>query len=97
MTRFKQFLVSELKVCSEAEAANRIFFISAREMLDLRLKERGVIRHGEISVLYMLEKFKRFSQKCHNKCTESFCNEFLMEKFAEIDFNNQFFDFSLSS
>ncbi|VDK77947.1 unnamed protein product [Litomosoides sigmodontis] len=43
MTRFKQFLVSELKVCSEAEAANRIFFISAREMLDIRLKERGVI------------------------------------------------------
>ncbi|VDK78247.1 unnamed protein product [Onchocerca ochengi] len=46
MTRFKQFLVSELKVCSEAEAANRIFFISAREILDLRLKERGVIRHA---------------------------------------------------
>uniref|UniRef100_A0A0R3RHI8 Dynamin-type G domain-containing protein n=1 Tax=Elaeophora elaphi TaxID=1147741 RepID=A0A0R3RHI8_9BILA len=46
MTRFKQFLVSELKVCSEAEATNRIFFISAREMLDVRLKERGVIRHA---------------------------------------------------
>ncbi|MCP9261340.1 Transmembrane GTPase Marf [Dirofilaria immitis] len=46
MTRFKQFLVNELKVCSEAEAANRIFFISAREMLDLRLKERGVIHHA---------------------------------------------------
>ncbi|CAG9537587.1 unnamed protein product [Cercopithifilaria johnstoni] len=46
MTRFKQFLVSELKVCNEAEAANRIFFISAREMLDVRLKERGVIRHA---------------------------------------------------
>ncbi|KAL3993906.1 Transmembrane GTPase fzo-1 [Acanthocheilonema viteae] len=46
MTRFKQFLVSELKVCSEAEATNRIFFISAREMLDIRLKERGVIHHA---------------------------------------------------
>lgn len=48
MTRFKQFLVGELKVCSEAEAKNRIFFISAREMLDIRLKERGVIRDGWI-------------------------------------------------
>uniref|UniRef100_A0A915PN07 Dynamin-type G domain-containing protein n=1 Tax=Setaria digitata TaxID=48799 RepID=A0A915PN07_9BILA len=46
MTRFKQFLVNELRVCSESEAANRIFFISAREMLDVRLKEQGLIRHA---------------------------------------------------
>lgn len=57
MTRFRQFLVNELKVCSEAEAANRIFFISAREMLDIRLKEQGVIRHGGTSfLLYIFEK-----------------------------------------
>ncbi|VDM95417.1 unnamed protein product [Thelazia callipaeda] len=43
MTRFKQFLVNELRVCNESEAGNRIFFVSAREMLDARLKERGII------------------------------------------------------
>ncbi|VDK27512.1 unnamed protein product [Gongylonema pulchrum] len=41
ITRFRQFLVNELKVCSEAEAANRIFFISAREMLDLPYQVEG--------------------------------------------------------
>ncbi|VDK24461.1 unnamed protein product, partial [Anisakis simplex] len=43
MLRFKQFLVDELKVCNEAEAKNRIFFISAREMLDARMKAKGLI------------------------------------------------------
>lgn len=42
--RFKQFLVDELKVCNEMEAKNRVFFISAREMLDARLKANGVIQ-----------------------------------------------------
>ncbi|VDM48260.1 unnamed protein product [Toxocara canis] len=43
MARFKQFLVDELKVCNEMDAKNRIFFISAREMLDARLKQKGLI------------------------------------------------------
>uniref|UniRef100_F1KVN3 Transmembrane GTPase fzo-1 n=1 Tax=Ascaris suum TaxID=6253 RepID=F1KVN3_ASCSU len=43
MTRFKQFLVDELRVCNETDAKNRIFFISAREMLDARLKQKGLI------------------------------------------------------
>ncbi|TMS32393.1 hypothetical protein L596_000238 [Steinernema carpocapsae] len=46
LTRFRQFLVDELKVCSFAEAAERIFFVSAREMLDARLKEKGVIERA---------------------------------------------------
>ncbi|KAI6242947.1 Transmembrane GTPase fzo-1 [Aphelenchoides fujianensis] len=41
--RFVQFLVDELKVCSREEAENRFFFISAREMLDARLKQKGEI------------------------------------------------------
>uniref|UniRef100_A0AC35THS2 Dynamin-type G domain-containing protein n=1 Tax=Rhabditophanes sp. KR3021 TaxID=114890 RepID=A0AC35THS2_9BILA len=37
MTRFIEFLVQELEVCTEEEAKNRIFFTSAKEMLELRL------------------------------------------------------------
>ena len=44
--RFKQFLVDELGVCNEIEAKNRIFFISAREMLDARLQAKGLITKG---------------------------------------------------
>lgn len=42
--RFKQFLVDELMVCNEVEWKNRVFFISAREMLDSRLKAIGLIK-----------------------------------------------------
>jgi hypothetical protein len=38
------FLANELQVCTQAEAQNRYFFISAREMQDNRLKERGELR-----------------------------------------------------
>lgn len=44
--RFKQFLVDELMVCNEVEVKNRVFFISAREMLESRLKALGVISRG---------------------------------------------------
>ncbi|PAV82648.1 hypothetical protein WR25_05868 isoform C [Diploscapter pachys] len=43
MTRFQQFLVNELEVCTEREVAKRIFFVSSREILDSRLKERGLV------------------------------------------------------
>uniref|UniRef100_A0A1I8AWQ4 Dynamin-type G domain-containing protein n=1 Tax=Steinernema glaseri TaxID=37863 RepID=A0A1I8AWQ4_9BILA len=46
LTRFRQFLVNELKVCSYAEAVERIFFVSAREMLDARLKEKKEIERA---------------------------------------------------
>ncbi|KAL3093220.1 hypothetical protein niasHT_022670 [Heterodera trifolii] len=39
--RFEDFLANELKVCNVAEAKNRYFFISAREMQDARLREKG--------------------------------------------------------
>ncbi|VDN59456.1 unnamed protein product [Dracunculus medinensis] len=55
MIRFKEFLVNELNVCSEHEAKDRIFFISAREMLDARLKERNLIK---IDVLFFYIFFK---------------------------------------
>lgn len=44
--RFVQFLTEELKVCTKEEATSRFFFISAREMLEDRLKKKGEIKNG---------------------------------------------------
>jgi mitofusin len=44
--RLTDFLVNELKVCSAAQAKDRFFFVSAREMLEARLKARGEIKNG---------------------------------------------------
>ncbi|KAI6194199.1 Transmembrane GTPase fzo-1 [Aphelenchoides besseyi] len=52
--RFVQFLVDELKVCSREEVEHRVFFISAREMLESRLKAKG-----EIAKAYQMEGFQR--------------------------------------
>jgi hypothetical protein len=38
--------VDELKVCTKEEAESRFFFISAREVLDARLKAKGEIKNG---------------------------------------------------
>ncbi|KAK0394225.1 hypothetical protein QR680_000633 [Steinernema hermaphroditum] len=57
LTRFRQFLVNELKVCSFSEAVERIFFVSAREMLDARLKEKK-----EIERAYQMEGHLRRQQ-----------------------------------
>ncbi|VDP06795.1 unnamed protein product [Soboliphyme baturini] len=43
MTRFLKFLVDELQVCSEEEAFNRVFFVSAKEALMHRLAEQGIM------------------------------------------------------
>ena len=53
--RFVHFLANELQVCTQAEAQNRYFFISAREMQDNRLKERGELR----TTPYQLDGFQR--------------------------------------
>lgn len=60
MIRFKEFLVNELNVCSEHEAKDRIFFISAREMLDARLKERNLIKIGEIKINYLHNRILKY-------------------------------------
>ena len=44
MQRFAHFLVDELKSCSANECKDRVFFISAREVLEQRMKERGDIQ-----------------------------------------------------
>ena len=40
MERAVDFLVKELKVCSQKEANERIFFVSAKEALQARLQEQ---------------------------------------------------------
>lgn len=50
-TRFIQFLVDELKVCSKEEVENRFFFISAREVLESRLKAKGEQKTGTLFFL----------------------------------------------
>lgn len=48
--RAADFLVKELKVCSAKEASERIFFISAKEVLQARLQEqKGLPAHSEYS------------------------------------------------
>lgn len=42
--RFEHFLAHELQVCNTQEAKNRYFFISAREMLDSRLRDKGELK-----------------------------------------------------
>ncbi|CAD5211562.1 unnamed protein product [Bursaphelenchus okinawaensis] len=53
-TRFVQFLVDELKTCTKDEVDNRYFFISAKEVLESRLKAKGELEHS-----YQQEGFQR--------------------------------------
>uniref|UniRef100_A0A0N5CEC2 Dynamin-type G domain-containing protein n=1 Tax=Strongyloides papillosus TaxID=174720 RepID=A0A0N5CEC2_STREA len=66
MTRFIEFLVKELEVCTDKSALNRIFFISAKEMLDQRLhpeKAIGLDTRKE----YRANAFKHF-EKSFKEC-----------------------------
>ncbi|KAK6040314.1 fzo-like region [Cooperia oncophora] len=44
LTRFRQFLVNELEVATDRDVKDRIFFVSSREVLESRLKARGLIK-----------------------------------------------------
>ncbi|VDO75602.1 unnamed protein product [Heligmosomoides polygyrus] len=44
LTRFRQFLVNELEVATDRDVKDRIYFVSSREVLDARLKARGLIK-----------------------------------------------------
>lgn len=43
MKQFLRFLVEELAVCSVEEAKHRVFFVSAREVLQHRLRNQGIL------------------------------------------------------
>jgi len=48
MERAVEFLVKELNVCTQKEANQRIFFVSAKEALQARLQEqRGLPAHSK--------------------------------------------------
>jgi len=65
MERATQFLVSELGLCSEEEARDRIFFISAKEALQTRLQEAKGMKpniHADDYFTRYLE-FQQFEKK----------------------------------
>ncbi|VVC32473.1 Hypothetical protein CINCED_3A005529 [Cinara cedri] len=74
MERATDFLVKELKVCTTEEASSRIFFISAKEVLQARVQERkglslnsGALAEG-FSTRYMeFEEFERRFEECISK------------------------------
>jgi len=67
------FLV-ELKVCTPEEAVSRIFFISAKEVLEARLKERkgqplnsGALAEGFDARYMEFEEFEYKIKECISK------------------------------
>ncbi|XP_050531113.1 transmembrane GTPase Marf isoform X2 [Daktulosphaira vitifoliae] len=72
--RATDFLVKELKVCTAAEAPSRIFFISAKEVLQARLQQRkglsasnGDLANDFKSRYMEFEKFERLFEECISK------------------------------
>ena len=53
MERAVEFLVTELNVCTQEEANQRIFFVSAKEVLQARLQEqKGLPAHSKNNQAY---------------------------------------------
>lgn len=68
------FLVKELKVCTEKEAAERVFFVSARETLQARVEEAkgnpshmGAIAEGFQNRYFEFQDFERKFEECISK------------------------------
>ncbi|CAH1972897.1 unnamed protein product [Acanthoscelides obtectus] len=66
------FLVKELKVCSSKEAEERIFFISAKEVLQARLAEQGQttstpLTEGFQTRYFEFQDFERKFEECISK------------------------------
>ncbi|XP_055910677.1 transmembrane GTPase Marf isoform X1 [Eupeodes corollae] len=68
------FLTKELKVCTEKEAAERVFFVSARETLQARLEEAkgnpahmGAIAEGFQNRYFEFQDFERKFEECISK------------------------------
>lgn len=72
--RAVDFLVKELKVCSQKEAAERIFFVSAKEVLQARLQEAkglpvhsGALAEGFPNRYFEFQDFERKFEECISK------------------------------
>lgn len=66
------FLVKELKVCTPKEAEERIFFISAKEVLQARLAEQGhtvvtPLTDGFQTRYFEFQDFERKFEECISK------------------------------
>ncbi|CAD6199928.1 unnamed protein product [Caenorhabditis auriculariae] len=72
MVRFRQFLVDELEVCNDREVNDRIFFVSSREILESRLKARGLAQKayqmdGHATRALEFANFERHFEQCISK------------------------------
>uniref|UniRef100_A0A069DW95 Putative transmembrane gtpase marf n=1 Tax=Panstrongylus megistus TaxID=65343 RepID=A0A069DW95_9HEMI len=72
--RAADFLVKELKVCSQKEANERIFFVSAKEVLQARLKEEqglpphsGALAEGFPNRYFEFQDFEKKFEECISK------------------------------
>ncbi|KAK9504963.1 hypothetical protein O3M35_009129 [Rhynocoris fuscipes] len=72
--RAADFLVKELKVCSPKEANERIFFVSAKEVLQARLKEEqglpphsGALAEGFPNRYFEFQDFEKKFEECISK------------------------------
>ncbi|XP_050424672.1 transmembrane GTPase Marf isoform X2 [Adelges cooleyi] len=72
--RAVDFLVKELKVCTLEEAPSRIFFISAKEVLQARVQQRkglapnsGALAEGFAARYMEFEEFERRFEECISK------------------------------
>lgn len=74
MERAVDFLVKELKVCTQKEANQRIFFVSAKEALQARLQEQrgqpahsGALADGFPNRYFEFQDFERKFEECISK------------------------------
>lgn len=72
--RAVDFLVKELKVCTQKEAQERIFFVSAKEVLQARLQESkglpahtGALAEGFPNRYFEFQDFERKFEECISK------------------------------
>ncbi|XP_073993525.1 mitochondrial assembly regulatory factor isoform X2 [Rhodnius prolixus] len=72
--RAADFLVKELKVCTPKEANERIFFVSAKEVLQARLKEEqglpphsGALAEGFPNRYFEFQDFEKKFEECISK------------------------------
>lgn len=74
LERAIDFLVKELKVCSQKEAPERVFFVSAKEVLQARLQEQkgfpahsGALAEGFQNRYFEFQDFERKFEECISK------------------------------
>lgn len=68
------FLVKELRLCSGKEAGERVFFVSAKEVLQARLQEQsglpphsGALAEGFQARYFEFQDFERKFEECISK------------------------------